>query len=108
MLNDKWTLKAGLAFDETPVKNAQTRTVRLPDNDRTWVSFGGKMKLGQNSWLDFGYAHIFIKDADINHSKSQQAPGFSTPTPAPGTGTTVTGGYQGSVDVVSVQYTLDF
>ncbi len=101
MLNDKWTLKAGLAFDETPVKNAQSRTVRLPDNDRTWVSFGGKMKLGQNGWLDFGYAHIFIKDADINHTKAQQA------LPAL-TSTTVTGGYKGSVDVFSVQYTLDF
>ena len=104
MLNDKWTLKAGLAFDETPVKNAQTRTVRIPDNDRTWVSFGGKMKLGQNGWLDLGYAHVFIKDADIDHTKGQQGP---APFPAV-TSTTVTGGYQGSVDVVSVQYTLDF
>ena len=108
MLNDRWTLKAGLAFDETPVKNAQSRTVRIPDNDRTWVSIGGKMKLGQNGWLDLGYAHIFIKDADINHTKSQQAPGFTTPVPAPGTATTVSGGYEGSVDVFSVQYTLDF
>ncbi len=102
MLNDRWTLKAGVAFDETPVKNAQTRTVRLPDNDRTWISFGGKMKLGQNGWLDLGYAHIFIKDADINHTKTPQPP-----VGAAGT-TTVTGKYEGSVDVFSVQYTLDF
>ena len=102
MLNDKWTLKAGLAFDETPVKNAQTRTVRIPDNDRTWVSFGGKMKLGQNGWLDLGYAHIFIKDADINHTQ--------TPQPPVGVAgrTTVVGKYEGSVDVFSIQYTLDF
>lgn len=102
MLNDKWTLKAGLAFDETPVKNAETRTVRIPDNDRTWISFGGKMKLGQNGWLDLGYAHIFIKDADINHTNTPQPP-----VGAAGA-TTVTGTYKGSIDIFSVQYTVNF
>jgi long-chain fatty acid transport protein len=107
-LNDKWKLKAGLAFDETPVKGAASRTVRLPDNDRTWISFGGQVKVGKSSSIDLGYSHIFIKDADINNTKSQQAPGLTTPTPAPGTATTVTGSYEGSVDIFSVQYTLNF
>jgi long-chain fatty acid transport protein len=107
-LNDKWKLKAGLAFDETPVKGATSRTVRLPDNDRTWISFGGQVKVGKSSRIDLGYSHIFIKDANINNTKSQQAPGFTTPTPAPGTATTVTGSYEGSVDIFSVQYTLNF
>lgn len=100
MLNDKWTLKAGLAFDETPVKNAQTRTVRIPDNDRTWISFGGQVKVGSSSRIDVAYAHIFIKDADIAHTDPGPIPAVTT--------TTVTGNYEGSVDVVSVQYTLDF
>ncbi len=102
MLNEKWTLKAGLAFDETPVKSAATRTVRLPDNDRTWLSFGGQMKVGDSGRLDLGYAHIFIKDADINFTKTPQPP-----VGAAGA-TTVTGTYKGSVDIVSVQYTLQF
>ena len=102
MLNEKWMLKAGLAFDETPVKNASTRTVRLPDNDRTWISFGGQVKVGQSSRLDFGYSHIFIKDADINHTAAQQPPLDVA------SATTVTGTYTGSVDVVSVQYSVQF
>ena len=83
-------------------------SVRLPDNDRTWISIGGQMKLGQNGRLDLGYSYIFIKDADINNTRSQQAPGFTTPVAAPGTATTVTGTYEGDVNVFSVQYTLQF
>ena len=107
-LNDGWTLKGGVALDKTPVKDSTTRTVRLPDNDRTWLSLGAQMKILQSSKLDFGYSHIFIKNADINSAASQQAPGFTTPTPAPGTASTVAGSYKGSIDIFSVQYTLSF
>jgi long-chain fatty acid transport protein len=105
---DTWTLKAGLAFDETPVKNATTRTVRLPDNDRTWISLGAQRKVGRSGRLDLGYSHLFVQDTDINNTRSQQAPGFTTPTPAPGTATTVTGTYKASADIFSVQYTHNF
>ena len=102
------TLKAGIAYDETPVKGATTRSVRLPDNDRTWISLGAQMKIGQSGRLDLGYSHLFIDDADINNTRSQQAPGNTTPTPAPFTATTVTGTYEGSVDIFSIQYTHSF
>jgi long-chain fatty acid transport protein len=102
VLNDKWTLKAGLAFDETPVKNAASRTVRIPDNDRTWISFGGKVKINQTSWFDLGYSHIFIKDAQIDHTKTPQPPAGAAGA------TTVTGNYEGDVDIFSVQYTYSF
>ena len=105
---DRWTAKFGLAYDQTPVKNETTRTVRLPDNDRFWIAFGGQMTVGQSGRLDIGYAHLFIKDADINFTRSQQQPGQTVPTPAPGTATTVTGSYEGSVDILSVQYTHKF
>ena len=38
-LNEAFTLRAGYAYDETPVSDA-TRTPRLPDNDRNWYSIG--------------------------------------------------------------------
>lgn len=106
--HDTWTLKVGVAYDQTPVKSETTRTVRLPDNDRTWLSFGGQRKVGQNGRLDLGYTHIFIKDAPINHTRSQQAPGQFVPTPTLGTATTVSGNYEGSVDIFSIQYTHSF
>ncbi|MFN0040076.1 MAG: OmpP1/FadL family transporter [Burkholderiales bacterium] len=100
--NDQWTLKGGLAIDESPVKSAQDRTVRLPDNDRTWISLGGQRKLGSSSRLDLGYTHIFIKDADINFTRAQLG------LPAPVASSTVTGSYKGSVDILSIQYTMNF
>jgi long-chain fatty acid transport protein len=107
-LNDAWTLKGGLAYDQTPVKGADSRSVRLPDNDRIWVSIGAAMKIRESGKLDFGYSHLFIRNADINFTRSQQAPGFTTPTPQPGTASTVLGSYTGSVDIFSVQYSLSF
>lgn len=100
--NDNWTLKAGLAFDETPVKDAQNRTVRLPDNDRLWVAFGGQTKVGPAGRLDLGYSHLFINDADIDFQRTQ----LGLP---PGAGDSrVTGTYKGSVDIFSIQYTHSF
>ena len=107
-LNDAWTLKGGVAYDQSPVTGTSNRTVRLPDNDRTWLSIGAAMKVRQNGKLDLGYSHLFIKDSDINFTRSQQAPGFTTPTPQPFTASTVAGSYTGSIDIFSVQYTLSF
>jgi long-chain fatty acid transport protein len=100
--SNAWTLKAGLAYDETPVKNATTRTVRLPDNNRTWISLGGQMKVGKNGRLDLGYSHLFIEDTDINSTRTPQPPIGALGT------TTVVGTYDASVDIFSVQYTHNF
>ncbi|MEO8005602.1 MAG: outer membrane protein transport protein [Betaproteobacteria bacterium] len=107
-LNDSWILKGGVAYDQSPVKGASSRTVRLPDNDRTWLSIGAAVKIRDSGKLDIGYSHLFIKDADINFTRSQQVPGQTTPLAAPGTASTVAGSYEGSVDIFSIQYTLSF
>ena len=41
--NKRWTFRGGLAFDQSPVRDAQ-RTPRLPDNDRTWVALGAQYR----------------------------------------------------------------
>jgi long-chain fatty acid transport protein len=105
-LNEGWTLKGGVALDQSPVKGASSRSVRLPDNDRTWVSIGAAMKIKETGKLDFGYSHLFIKDADINFSRGQYAPGTTTVVPT--TVSNVRGSYSGSVDIFSVQYSLSF
>lgn len=101
-LDESWKLKAGVAFDETPVKGATTRTVRLPDNDRTWVSLGVQMKVKETGRLDFGYSHLFIKDAPIDHTRDQLG------VPAGFGRSRVVGEYEGSVDLFSVTYSMMF
>jgi long-chain fatty acid transport protein len=89
-LNEKLTLRGGLAFDETPVSDA-FRTARIPDEDRTWVAFGAQYRLSPKSTLDFGYAHLFVKDASIDEGAVN-----------------LVGDYESSVDILSAQLTLNF
>jgi long-subunit fatty acid transport protein len=70
-LNDKTTLCGGLAFDETPTSDAY-RTARIPDEDRTWVTFGAQYRMSEKMVLDFGYAHLFVKQANINKEEESQ------------------------------------
>ena len=96
-MNDKFTFRFGLAFDETPVPDA-FRTPRIPDEDRTWIAIGGQYRLSKQGSIDFGYAHLFVKDASL----SSPAVGTIPLTP------TVTGEYEASVDILSIQYTYTF
>lgn len=63
--NDRLTLRAGVAYDESPVTDA-TRTLRIPDADRIWASIGLTYKLNECYNLDFGYTYIFADDAFVN------------------------------------------
>ena len=98
-LDDKLTLRGGVAFDETPVPDA-FRTSRIPDEDRTWLAFGAQYRLSDKGVLDFGYAHLFFKDAHINKTEYSNLP--------PITAVTLSGTYKGSVDILSAQYTYSF
>ncbi|MBU0622365.1 MAG: outer membrane protein transport protein [Gammaproteobacteria bacterium] len=93
--NEQWLARMGVAYDQTPVPDAY-RTARIPDNDRTWISVGGQYKVSQAGTLDFGYAHLFVKDASIADMQA-----------AAGKGDLV-GTYKGSVNIVSVQYAHSF
>jgi long-chain fatty acid transport protein len=68
-LNDKVTLRAGLAVDTTPTKNS-TRDPRVPDGTRQLVSFGVGYKASEHFVLNASYAHIFVNKATINATSS--------------------------------------
>ncbi len=88
-----WTWRLGLAFDQSPVPDPAHRTPRIPDNDRTWVAVGGQYRFNAASAVDFGYAHIFVKDGNVAHTNN---------------GVTLTGSYENKIDILSVQYTHSF
>ena len=56
-LNDSFTLRAGVAYDETPTP-IETRSPRLPDADRTWYSIGGTWNASEALELNFGYTYL--------------------------------------------------
>lgn len=66
-MNDNWTLRAGIAWDESPVPNSTYRTNRIPDSDRLWVSLGFSYMTG-NHQFDVGYAHLFMMNGKVKDS----------------------------------------
>jgi long-chain fatty acid transport protein len=95
-LNGAWTIKLGAAYDQTPVPNAESRTVRLPDSDRYWLSAGAKYQVSRSGALDFGYTYVQARDADINNNQAATGAGV------------VNGSYNAHVHVLGVQYQHSF
>lgn len=92
--NDMWKLRGGVAYDQSPVRS-EFRTPRIPDSDRIWLAFGAQFKTSHDGTWDFGYAHLFVKDASINKAE-------------PPVGGTLVGDYSSNVNILSVQYSQTF
>jgi long-chain fatty acid transport protein len=56
-LNDSFTLRAGVAYDETPT-SIQTRSPRLPDDDRIWYSIGATWNASEALEINLGYTRL--------------------------------------------------
>lgn len=95
-LDDAWKLKFGIAYDQTPVKDAERRLVALPDNDRTWFTVGGQWKATKASTVDLGLAYLYVPDTKIDNDQSLQGRGR------------VTGEYDSSVWILGAQYSAAF
>lgn len=90
-LSDSFTLRGGLAYDETPVPD-ETRTPRLPDNDRTWVSVGLTWAPSEALEVSGAFTHIIVDDPELDITSS--------------TGARLVGEAEGSANIfgVSAQY----
>lgn len=97
-INPPWLLRAGLAYDKSPVQDA-FRTPRLPDNDRTWLAVGARFQPGPTWWLDFGYTYIWLRDA----SSQLQPTGAGAVVPG-----TLVGTYKANVQVFAAQVSFKF
>ncbi len=71
-LNPQWKLRGGAAWDETPLLN-ETRTPRLPDNDRTWVAIGAQWRPLPALAVDLSYAHLFAREGALNQAEANPA-----------------------------------
>jgi len=60
-----WKFRMGVAFDQSPVQQ-QYLTVRLPDNDRTWLAAGVQYAMKDpNLKFDLGVAYEWVKNISI-------------------------------------------
>ncbi|MGB0721667.1 MAG: OmpP1/FadL family transporter [Gammaproteobacteria bacterium] len=90
------TLRAGWAFDESPVENDALQTARLPDENRYWFSVGATWRVSPTFSIDAGYTHIEMDDIGINNASPLTS------------NHTLTGSYEATVDILSVQANVKF
>lgn len=94
------TLRGGFAWDTSAVPDS-TRTPRIADTDRYWLSIGVTWQARPNMALSAGYTHIFTGDAPVSLRDD-----------GPGTVNFLRGNfaadYRGSVDILAVQARLSF
>jgi long-chain fatty acid transport protein len=89
---DALLLRGGIAYEKSPVPDA-TRTPRVPDNDRFWLSMGATYKLSDTMTANLAYSHVFMKKGAINLA----------PPPAP-----LVANFKQHIDIVSAGLTVDW
>ena len=94
LFNERWTMRTGVAYDQTPVYQTTDRTARLPDNDRRWLSFGASYKASSGMSVDVGYAHLFMSNTPIDRTGAL--------------GDKLLGSFQNQVDILSAQLGWNF
>lgn len=103
-LNPSWLLRAGVAYDNTPVQD-EYRTPRLPDEDRTWLAVGVRYQPEQNAawWIDVGYAHEWVDDA-----KSELTECLAVVSGTCAASATLNGKYEAGINLFSAQVSFRF
>ena len=56
--NDKWTFRAGIGYETSPVDKPYTRMAVIPDTDRWWFAVGTNYKLNNNFEFDVSFSHL--------------------------------------------------
>lgn len=77
-LNDQWTVRGGVAYDQGPVEN-QYRMAVIPDTDRVWVAGGASYKFNKNMTFDFGATYITgVGDTDLHRKDGDRIGEFKS------------------------------
>jgi len=87
-----FTLRLGFAYDETPIRSADFRTSRIPDNNKYFLSAGLHWSPFRFMDIDAGYGHAFVPDPLVNFTDNQ--------------GHNLRGKFDGAIDIVSVAVTF--
>lgn len=99
-ISEPLQLRAGIAFDKSPVRNADYRMNSLPDGNRIWFSVGAKYQLGKNHVIDAAYSHIHINDTTYRTAKASgndvDSKGASSAR------------FKNKADILGLQYTYKF
>nr|WP_170832270.1 MULTISPECIES: outer membrane protein transport protein [Pseudomonas] len=76
-LNREWTLRAGLAYDQSPTRN-EYRSPRIPTDDRKILSLGAAWSPSDDWTVDLAYSYLKEDEATVNQSSSSKGNYSST------------------------------
>lgn len=94
-LNQQWLLRAGYAYDPSPIRNAD-RSVRIPVGNRQAVTMGGAYSPNADLTIDFAYGYLWDSKVSVKQSNdSGLQPEYSS-------------NYNNSANGVSVQATYRY
>lgn len=100
-VDERWTARGGLRFDQTPTVDA-FRDTTVPDADRLWLGLGASYGMGKAGALDFAFNQVFFRSSSIALSKA-----FYAGTPL-ATTVNINGRVRTRVNTVSVDYRFSF
>ncbi|WP_223458885.1 MULTISPECIES: outer membrane protein transport protein [unclassified Pseudomonas] len=68
-LNQQWLLRAGYAYDPSPIRNAD-RSVRVPVGNRQAVTLGGAYSPNSDLTIDFAYGYLWDSKVSVKQSNN--------------------------------------
>ena len=91
--NKPWAYRFGVAYEETPIPDAEHRTPRIPDNDRLWLAAGFSYSPTATLTADLSASYLIMDDGAVD------TPGS--------TGDQLIGHYELSVFITAIQLHLE-
>ena len=64
--SSRLTLRAGAAYEISPIRHATQRKINVADSDRIWLSAGASYAATESMSFDVAYSHIIFDDAPID------------------------------------------
>lgn len=65
-VSPKLSLRAGVAYEESPIQDDTSRLIQLPDADRIWASIGATYNWSESTKINVAYSHVWVEDAGID------------------------------------------
>lgn len=98
-INDCWSVRTGLGYDESPTKNS-TRIPAIPDANKWWLGLGGTYTRGKWS-TTLTYGHEFFKKGRVEQ-------GIVLPSGENSNRSSLNGHMKSHIDLVSLQLNYRF
>ncbi len=57
------TVRAGVTYEESPIQDATSRLIQLPDSNRVWFGLGASYKWSEKTTLNVSYLHVELEES---------------------------------------------